>query len=79
MVLGFFRIVNGADSFGITALMICALPIGIVKSWVLLLASFVLAAGLYSIIPEWREKKGIPYLVPLALICAVSSVVVYIW
>lgn len=68
-ILGFFRVLNGADALGLCCMYCCfcgLFPAGII----IMPLSFVLCSILMLIIPGW--EKGAPYLVPLSLCCALG-------
>lgn len=77
LLLGLFRKVNGADSLGIAITLIVLCPFTffgtiVPLGWVIVTLSFISGLILWKIKPEY--KRGIPYLVPLALSYSVFGV-----
>ena len=72
LLLGYFRVMNGADAIGIFFICFAALPVHlfgfIPVSVVLIVISYVIGMIMYVAVPEWR--KGIRFLVPMAISCA---------
>ena len=72
LLLGYFRVMNGADAIGIFFISFAAMPLYIFSfiplSVVLIVISYVIGLIMYIAVPKWR--KGIRFLVPMALSCA---------
>lgn len=70
-ILGYFRVLNGADALSLCCMFCSFAGIGIgIHGFFILPASFILCGVLMAVNKKWR--KGAPYLVPLSLCCLLS-------
>ena len=70
LALGWFRQLNGADAFGITAVLFAFCPhlvYGFVPvSWIMIIISLAMSLVMYVAVKSWRGH-GVRYLAPLCL------------
>lgn len=70
LVLGWFQLLNGADSFGIAAVLLTLCPFTFLKivpvSFIAVVVSFMVSLCMYAMVKGWRGH-GSRYLAPLCL------------